>query len=139
MKFKPRIDSYYLGIIAITELLVTAALALCLADFTLGGLLIMLFTFIFMNFFIISPFFGYAELREEELYIKFGFFLRKAIPYSKIRAVEKKRDWYSSSLVSLKMAKEHLDVKYNRFDVVSLSIKDEEIFIEEPVKGQILQ
>lgn len=114
-----------------TELVVLAAFIICCIDFSLGGFLVMLFTFIFMNFFVISPFFGYAELREEELYIKFGFFLRKAIPYSKIRAVEKKRDWYSSSLVSLKMAKDHLDVKYNRFDIVSLSIKDEEIFIEE--------
>ena len=131
MKFKPKIDSYYLWILIFTELVLLAALVLCLVEFTLGGFFIMLFTFIFTSFFIISPFFGYAELRDGELYIKFGFFLKKSIPYSKIRAVEKKRRWYSESMVSLKMAMNHIDVKYNRFDVVSLSIKDEEIFIEE--------
>lgn len=131
MKFKPKIDSYYLWILIFTELALLAALVLCLVEFTLGGFLIMLFTFIFTSFFMISPFFGYAELRDGELYIKFGFFLKKAIPYSKIRAVEKKRRWYSESMVSLKTAMNHIDVKYNRFDVVSLSIKDEERFVEE--------
>lgn len=131
MKFKPKTDSYYLLILIFTELIVLAALVLCLAEFTLGGFLIMLFTFIFTSYFIISPFFGYAELRGGELYIKFGFFLKKSIPYSKIRAIEKKRRWYSDSMVSLKMAMDHIDVKYNRFDVVSLSLKDEERFIEE--------
>lgn len=114
-----------------TELVVLAAFIICCIDFSLGGFLVMLFTLLFTNFFIISSFFGYAELKSEELYVKFGFFLKKSIPYSKIQGIEKKRDWYSSSLVSLKMAKEHIDIKYNRFDVLSLSLKDEEVFIEE--------
>ena len=67
--------TYYLWILIFTELVLLVPLVLCLVEFTLGGFLIMLFTFIFTNFFMISPFFGYAELRDGELYIKFGFFL----------------------------------------------------------------
>ncbi len=131
MKFKPRIDSYYLWIVIPTELLLIAMVVLSFIDFTLGGLIVMLFTFVFTNFFLLSPFFGYAELKEDELFIKFGFILKRSIPYLKIRAIEKKRRWYSESMLSLKTAIDHIDVKYNRFDVVSLSLKNEETFIEE--------
>ena len=132
MKFKPRADSLYLWIAVPTMILITAMFVLTCVFFAVGAFIISVFTFAFTAFFLFSPiFFGYVELREEELFVDFGIFIKRSIPYSKIRAIEKKRKWYSDSMLSLKCAMDHLDIKYNSFDVISLSLCDEDRFLEE--------
>lgn len=132
MKFRPRVDAQYLWIAIPTELFLVVMTVMTLVHFTLFGLTIMLAALAFSSFFILSPiFFGYAELRENELFVDFGIFIKRSIPYSKIRKIEKKRSFYSESMLSLKCARDHVNVKYNRFDVISLSLKDEDLFLEE--------
>jgi hypothetical protein len=72
----------------------------------------------------ISPLFGYVELREESIFVKLGFFMKKEIPYNKIRDVEKTRKLYSDSMSALKNSLDHVNIKYNRFDVLSVSVVD---------------
>jgi len=80
---------------------------------------------------LISPFFGYVELRENTVFIKFGLILKKEIPFSVIRGAERVVKTSSDSIISLKTAFEHINIKYNRYDVVSVSIKDGDVFIAE--------
>lgn len=128
-RFKPKIDKTVpmiwipLGVILI--------IATALAVFDAVGLCIMLVTDIFTFYFLISPLFGYAELRENTLYVKFGFILKREIPYSKIRGFEKSRKFYSESMLSLKLAMEHINIKYNKFDVISVSVVTNDAFLEE--------
>ena len=132
MKFRPRVDKYYLWIAIPTEIFLIVMTVMTLVHFTLFGLIVMLLALALSSFFILSPiFFGYAELRDDELFVDFGVFIKRSIPYSRIRAIEKKRRFYSESMLSLKCAIDHVDIKYNRFDVLSLSLKDEEVFVEE--------
>lgn len=86
---------------------------------------------LFTAYFLASPFFGYVELRERSLFIKFGFFMKKEIPYAKIRKVEKDRRWYSESMLSLKNALDHVNIRYNACDVTTVSVVDMESFIAE--------
>lgn len=86
---------------------------------------------LFVLYFLVSPLFGYVELREASLFIKYGFFLQKEIPYQKIRDMKKERKFYSYSMMSLKNAFEHVDIKYNTFDVTTVSVMDNDGFISE--------
>ena len=80
---------------------------------------------------LLSPLFGYVELRENTVFIKFGLILKKEIPFSVIRGAERVVKTSSDSIISLKTAFEHINIKYNRYDVVSVSIKDGDVFIAE--------
>ena len=80
---------------------------------------------------ILSPLFGYVELREHSVYIKLGLILTREIPYGKIRGVVKERRFYSESILSLKNALEHINIKYGAFDVVTVSVIDNDGLIEE--------
>ena len=129
-RFKPAIDKLFWWILILTSLLLLALTVLTAFD----AIFMLLFTIptdLFVAYFIVSPLFGYAELRDEALFIRFGFFLKREIPYSKIRTTSMERKIYSDSLISLKNALEHVNVKYNKFDVVSLSLKDSENFVAE--------
>ena len=129
-RFKPAIDKLFWWILIFTSLLLLALTVLTAFD----AIFMLLFTIptdLFVAYFIVSPLFGYAELRDEALFIRFGFFLKREIPYSKIRTTSMERKIYSDSLISLKNALEHVNVKYNKFDVVSLSLKDSENFVAE--------
>ena len=129
-RFKPFIDKLFWWILIFTSLLLLALTLLTAFD----AIFMLLFTIptdLFVAYFIVSPLFGYAELRDEALFIRFGFFLKREIPYSKIRTTSMERKIYSDSLISLKNAMEHVNVKYNKFDVVSLSLKDSENFVSE--------
>lgn len=79
---------------------------------------------------IISPLFGYVELRENTVFIKFGLILKKEIPYEKIRGVQKQKRCYSESIISLKNALEHVDIKYDGFQVVTVSVVDNDGLME---------
>ena len=82
-------------------------------------------------YFLISPLFGYVELREDTLFIKLGFFMKREIPYKSIRGTAKARKFYSDSMLSLKNSFEHVNIKYNRFDIMSMSVKDNDEFIKD--------
>ena len=121
VRFKPQIDRLFWFIWIPTVIL----LAVCtvIACTSVVALLIMLATDIFTLYFLISPLFGYVELREQTVYVKFGFFMSREIEYSRIRTVNIERKWYSESMLSLKCAYEHVNVKYNSFDVVTVSVE----------------
>ena len=87
--------------------------------------------FIFTFYFLFSSLVAYVEFKDEVLLIKFGFFLKKEIPYSNIRDVVKERKFYSVSMMAIKNSLNHLNIKYNKFDIVTVSLKDEEEFIYE--------
>jgi hypothetical protein len=57
--------------------------------------------------------------------------MTREIPYSKIRGFVKERKFYSESMTSLKNALEHVNIKYNSFDVVTVSVTDNDDFIGE--------
>ena len=82
-------------------------------------------------YFLISPLFGWVELRENSVFIKFGFFTKREIAYSKIRGVDKVRRWYSDSMLSIKNSFEHLNIKYNSFDMLSVSVVENDELVEE--------
>ena len=102
-----------------------------LAAFEPTALFVMIPTDLFVLYFLLSPLFGYVELRKDTVFIRFGFILKREIPYKKIRGITKERKFYSDSMLSLKNAMEHINIKYNTFDVISVSVADEEDFIRE--------
>jgi hypothetical protein len=77
-----------------------------------------------------------VELRENSIFVKFGFFVKREISYSKIRDAVKVRKFYSDSMISLKNSFEHVNVKYNTFDILTLSVKGNDEFIDE-IKARI--
>lgn len=121
-KYKPMVDKLFY-IICLPTLALMAILTLISFPSPLA-LFITVLSDLLVLYFLLSPLFGYVELREECLFIKYGLLLKKKIPYNKIRGVERKRSFYSESMMSLKNSFEHLNIKYNTFDVTSVSVKE---------------
>ena len=121
-RYKPMVDKLFY-IICLPTLALMAVLTLISFPSPLA-LFIMVLSDLLVLYFLLSPLFGYVELREECLFIKYGLLLKKKIPYNKIRGVERKRSFYSESMMSLKNSFEHLNIKYNTFDVTSVSVKE---------------
>ena len=86
---------------------------------------------IFVAYVLVSPLFGYVELRESTVYIKFGLILKKEIPYNKIRKLQKDRRFYSESIIALKNALDHVNIRYNSYDVVTVSVEDMDSCIDD--------
>ena len=107
-------------------LLIAATIITC---FDIIPLLLMLSVDVFTLYFLVSPLVGYVELRPDTMFIKYGFILKREIPYAKIREIKKERKLYSESMLSLKNAIEHVNIKYNNFDVTTVSVKDNDKFI----------
>ena len=130
-RFMPHIDwiNRVIFIIAIV-LMLGLTVEICLFPEPLAICLVIPLELI-MLYILISPFFGYVELRENTVFIKFGLILKKEIPFSVIRGAERVVKTSSDSIISLKTAFEHINIKYNRYDVVSVSIKDGDVFIAE--------
>ena len=128
-RFKPLLDKLYWIILIFTSVVmigltvpaVLAPVALC----------IIIPVDVLVYYFLISPLFGYVELREDTVFIKFGFILKKEIPYRKIRGAVKERRTYSDSILALKNALEHVNIKYNTFDIVTVSVVGNDRLIEE--------
>lgn len=120
VRFKPQIDRFFWFIWIPTVILLAVCTAIACASTV--ALLIMLAADIFTLYFLISPLFGYVELREQTVYIKFGFFTSREIEYSRIRSVNTERKWYSESMLLLKCAYEHVNIKYGSFDVVTVRV-----------------
>ena len=129
VRFKPQIDRLFWFIWIPTVILLAVGTAIACTSAV--ALLIMLATDIFTLYFLISPLFGYVELREQTVYIKFGFFTSREIEYSRIRAIDIERKWYSESMLSLKCAYKHVNVRYNSFDVVTISVRDNAALVAE--------
>ena len=125
--YKPLIGKMFYAISIPTALLLIAVTIT--AVYAPVALLIMIPTDLFTLYFIISPLFGKVTLTEEGIVVKFGFFATRIVPYSHIRSLEKVRKWYSDSMMSLKNSMEHVNIKYNRFDIVSVSVTDNDGFI----------
>ncbi len=137
-RYKPLVDKLY-RIIAILIAALLAALTIFVCIFpTVAAVIITVLVDLFAAYFFISPLFGYVELREDSLYIKYGFILKKEIPYSKIRGAAKARGLYSDSMISLKSSLEHVNIKYNAYDVTTVSVVDNDAFVlrlEEKIAG----
>ena len=129
-RYYPSVDKLFYWIAIPTNILFIAALIpmILLAP---EGLTIMIPTIVFTDYFLISPLFGYVELREDELFIKYGFFLKKEIPYGKIRSIKKNRSIISEATMSLKNALDHIEIRYNKFDITIVSLKNTDNFLEE--------
>ena len=128
-RFRPKLDKLFW---IISSILLAIVIGITVtAIFMPITLWVIITTDLFILYFVLSPLFGYVELREETVFIKFGFFLSREIPYSKIRGMSKERKWYSDSMMSLKNSLEHVNIKYNTFDMVSVSVNDNDELIRE--------
>lgn len=130
-KFKPLIDKLY-WIISIPVLILIAAMTLVVCFFPEPVALFIIVPVDFITiYFLVSSLFGYVELRENSLYVKYGLMLKKEIPYDKIRGAAKEHKFHSESMMSLKNAFEHVNIKYNTFDVTTVSVINNCTFIKE--------
>ena len=128
-RFKPLVDKLYWIIIIFTSaVMIGLTVPSAFAPITLW---IIVPTDVLVYYFLISPLFGYVELRANTVFIKFGFILKKEIPYKKIRGAVKERRTYSDSILALKNALEHVNIKYNTFDIVTVSVVGNDRLIEE--------
>ena len=127
-RYRPKVDKLFWWLFSITNGVLLAILVPTTIDAP-TTLFINLPIFLFTNYFFISSLFGYVELRERELFIKYGLFLKRSIPYAKIRALEIERKFYTDSILSLKNAMEHVNIKYNSFDVTAVSVTDNDDLI----------
>ena len=119
-KFKPLIDKMYWWILIPTVLLMASVTAV--AFLTPVVLFVMIPADLLVTYFLVSTLAGYVELRENSVFIRFGFFMKREIPYSKIRGVSKERKFYADSILALKNSFEHVNIKYNTFDMISVSV-----------------
>lgn len=129
-RYKPHFDKLYLWILIPTDILIVGIFVLALFTSLAMGIITGI-SLLFINYFLLSPAFGYLELREDGVFIKFGFVMKRHIPYKAIRGIEKKRQFYADSMLSLKNAFDHVNIKYNKFDIVSVSVKESDDLIKE--------
>lgn len=134
-KYKPAIDKYFWIIWMPTSILLIMATILSFS--ALIALIIMLFVDAFTYYFMISSLFGYVELREKTIFIKFGFIIKTEISYEKIREISKEKKVITYSFLSLKNALEHINIKYNKYDMVTVSVRGNDELIKE-LKKRIL-
>ena len=128
-RYKPLIDKmFYLIWVPISIVMLGLTV---LSFFEPTSLFVMIPVDIFTFYFLFSQLFGYVELRESSVFIKFGFILKIEIPYSSIRGITTDRKFYSESMLSLKNALSHVNIKYNKFDLVTVSVKNNDGFIKE--------
>ena len=131
-RYKPLLDKLFFIIWVPTFVIMLALTVVPIAlSFYLPLLISLLVTDVFVFYFMVSPLFGYVELGERSVLIKFGFILKREIPYEKIRGFSRERKFYADSMLSLKNALSHVNIKYNKFDVVSVSVIDGDGMINE--------
>ena len=127
--YKPKYDKIFWWTWIPTAMLLIAATVI--AALEPAALFVVIPTDAFTLYFLFSSLVGYAELRERSVFIKFGFILKREIPYAKIRGVTRERKLYADSTVALKNSLEHLNIRYNVFDVASVSVRDNDEFLSE--------
>ena len=129
-RYRPKVGGLYFAIFLPTLALILAVTVLA-AIYDPFSLAVTVTVFLLILYFAVSPLFGYAELREESLYIRYGFFMKVDIPYSKIHSVKRARRLISYSTVSLKCDVEHIEIRYGIFDETTISLVDSEEFVAE--------
>ena len=87
MRYKPLVDKLFFIIWIPTVLLLAAGTVI--SAFEPMSLIIMIPVDIFTLFFLVSPLFGYVELRERTLFIRLGLIMKREIPYEKIKHIMK--------------------------------------------------
>ena len=127
-RFLPLVDRTWLYICVPTALLLIAATVISLSS--VGALILMLAADIFTFYFLLAPLSSYVELRERGLFIQYGLVIKREIPYESIREIKKESKFYSETMLSIKCAREHVLIKYGKFDVTTVSVKNNDIFIE---------
>ena len=128
-RFKPCFDKMFYIIWIPTTILM--ALATVISASSTVGFIILLATDVFTLYFLLTSIVGYVELREKTVYIKCGFIISREIPYEKIRGISKEHKVYADSMVSIKNSLDHVNIKYNRFDIISVSVVNNDGFIME--------
>ena len=129
MRFKPLIGKMFWIIWLPTIALMAVATAISVSA-TLA-LIILIATDILVLYFFLTSLAGYVELRENTLFVKLGFILKIEIPYERIVRVSKERKLYTDSLLSIKNSMEPVTIRYNKFDVICVSVVTNDKFIEE--------
>ena len=127
-RFKPRYDKSFLLIWVPTLALITAMTVI--SAFSPYSLFITVPVDILVLYFLFSSVVGYVEMRQDGIFIKCGFFIKREIAYEKIRGVSKERKIYADSTVSIKNSLEHVNIKYNLYDVISVSVDDNDKLVE---------
>ena len=128
-RFKPKIGKTFYVIWIPTVLFLSVMMAVSLVAPL--AFVILLLTDALTLYFLLTSLFGYVELRDDAVFVKFGFIAKAEIPYSTIRGVTKERKLYADSIMSLKNSLDHVNIKYNRFDIVSVSVTDNDELISE--------
>lgn len=128
-KYKPAIDKYFWIIWIFATIILAPCTILSFSNMTV--LIIMILCDVFVYYFMVSSLFGYVELRKNSIYVKFGFILRREILYKKIRNINKERKIISYSFMSLKNAIEHVNIEYNKFDMITVSVVNNDDLIRE--------
>ena len=128
-RYKPKIDKYFYFIwIPLATLLIAGTI---LSTISIPALIILLCTDVLTFYFMVSSLVAYVELRENTLFIKFGCILKREIPYDKIIDIKKDRRVITYSMLAIKNSLEHIDIKYNKYDFVTVSVKDNDKFIKD--------
>lgn len=128
-RFKPKYDKMFYWIWIPMLMLMIALTALTLFDFV--AFIIIFATDVFVAYFFFSSIVGYVELREKSVFVKFGFILKREIPYDRIRGLTRERRVYADSMLSIKNALDHINIKYNKFDMISVSVADNDELVRE--------
>ena len=128
-RFLPKLDKLFWLIFIPTSLLLIAITVI--AFFAPAVLFIIIPCDLLCFYCLLTTLFGYVELRESCCFVKLGFFMKREIPYEAIRGITKERKIYSDSMLSLKNSLEHINIKYNRFDILSVSVKENDELISE--------
>ena len=129
-RYRPLFDKLF-WIIFIPTLVLLGAVSIVMALESVWLIFLAVGIDAFVVYFLISPAFGYVELREDALFIKYGFFMKRSIPYKKIRGIKKERRVIAESMLSLKNALEHVNIRYSAFDVTTVSVVDNDGFVRE--------
>ena len=128
-RYIPMIDKIFFIILIPTLLMLGAATVL--ASFDKVALFIIIPVDVLSIYCMIAPLFGYVELRESTVFIKFGLVVKREIEYGRIRGITKERKFYADSMIALKNSLEHVNIKYDRFDVYSVSVVNNDELIAE--------
>jgi hypothetical protein len=128
-RYKPAIDKLFYAIWIPTSILMITATVI--SFYELGAFILMLAVDVFTFYFMISSLVGYVELRMNSVFVKFGFIIKREIPYDKIRKIAKERKIMSNTYLSLKNSLDHVSIKYNKYDEIVVSVINNDDLIKE--------
>ena len=128
-RYKPAIDKLFYAIWIPTSILMITATVI--SFYELGAFILMLAVDVFTFYFMISSLVGYVELRMNSVFIKFGFIIKREIPYDTIRKIAKERKIMSNTYLSLKNSLDHISIKYNKYDEIVVSVVNNDDLIKE--------